>query len=191
MAPEPAEIRPWQQAQSIAELARLTAAWMRGELGRHPIDRTRALDPESGAITEYLLQINELGLMTTASQPGLRVDDTALVQRSFVEGYGDERLISMLDAAFTLSGFVVISFPPGRNVTCDVSVTARNGYVTSWLGRHYPQDDIANWSSSVSPEVGAIIAESWGVQIFDPVWGRNDRLWEAVTTVLRHIADAA
>lgn len=175
-------LNPTDFSVEWADYAQMNLDWLEGRrtcLPTHhgpPAEETLPLLPA-------LIQMTNLGLVTSCSQPGVGPDvpGTAGPQRAYVEARCTPETYFRLEAGLLGTDLVMLSttspesgwgFPPDLEDAWVTSVTVslREGRPYSFLGRMYPE-----------PEEPA---NAWIVQIFDPVWGRNDLLWDAVITAL-------
>ncbi|MNG29014.1 hypothetical protein D3C84_1143720 [compost metagenome] len=46
-------------------------------------------------------------------------------------------------------------------------------------------DQLRDWSDETNETLALVLADSWYVEVLDPVWGRNDLLLPEVLSALR------
>ena len=89
-------------------------------------------------------------------------------------------------ALLELSGrtdLVTVAHAPGDASQLSIPVTVHDGEVAKVLGSSEgPADDeqLRDWSEEANDTLALLLAESWYVEVFDPVWGRNGVLLPAV-----------
>jgi hypothetical protein len=157
------------------------AQWIEGKITFQPGDGGEAPDPETDDLVPVLAALRRAGFVTTCSQPGERAAraDDDFAQRAFVDGYLSDEAWALLSATTRTSELVVISVPPGRRGgLTQIPVTYADGEERTWVGT-LALDEGAEywWNDHVHPDAVRALGEAWQVEIVDPVWGRNDRLW--------------
>jgi hypothetical protein len=180
----------FEAASSIEDLQRLTIAFLRGERSATAYHLGPLL-PESTPIVEKLVQINELGFITTGSQPGHPVQ-----QRCYVEGVmkrsqlhlfihdlykvaGDQAFVSTTESELTWEEMKHLQFrdlywvrkDDKRTGVMHITETSRPCGAFQTCSDVWPQ----------------LVDEYVSVFILDTVWGRNDWLLDQVITVLRKL----
>jgi hypothetical protein len=181
------DLAAWRSVRTYADLGLVTAAWLRGEEGFHPM-QLGAIDEETNMLIDVLAAINERGLVTDGSQPGVPIDAAGSGQRAFLDAVSDETTAWRVMAALRCLELVVLAFPPGRTGRGQIVVTLDEGEEATWCGWHDPEGYTHVWSE-VSPTVDQLHRDGWWLQIIDPVWGRNDVLWDAVLRSLEETDD--
>ncbi len=170
------ERRLWQEARSLQELGWLMARWLEGDLSYQPGYGGDTPDSETAGIIPTLAKLNQAGLVTDQSQPG--VVDAAGSQRAFVTGFAADALAEAVQTACKHTDLVVVALPPlAPPSEAQIVVTLDGEDENTWLGRCMGTDRIDSYSEELAPEALAALAAAWELQIFDPVWGRNDLLW--------------
>ncbi|WP_458116951.1 DUF6919 domain-containing protein [Arthrobacter sp. D2-10] len=172
----------WQQCKTFEGACELTALWLEGR--SHYLPGYMAAGPatETGPISESLAAINRLGFLTEDSQPGLRD------QRAYVTGYVQEYTMGMLSRILSNSELVMICFPPGTTGESQICVSLDGKTEFTWLGRFGGASDLKDTYGSLNDALWLDLSRCWGLQIFDPVWGRNARLLPALTIALEAAA---
>ena len=176
----------WRQAGTIPAAGELTARWLEGRSQYQPGTFTPTIDEETTEIAGELAALNRNGLFTKESQPGLFAEGHS--QRAYVTGF-----CSTVSAAalLELSGrteLVTVAHAPGEASQASIPVTLRDGEVVTVLGSSESpagDDELRDWSEEANDSLALLLAESWYVEVFDPVWGRNGVLLSAVLTALR------
>jgi hypothetical protein len=175
----------WRQAASIPAAGELTARWLEGRSEYQPGTFAPGFDDETRLIAVELAELNRNGLFSKESQPGLIAEGHA--QRAYVTGFcSGESAAALLD----LSGrtdLVTVAHAPGETSQASIPVTLRDGEVVTVLGSSegpVGDDQLRDWSEESSDSLALVLAESWYVEVFDPVWGRNGVLLPAVLGAL-------
>jgi hypothetical protein len=175
----------WRQAASIPAAGELTARWLEGRSEYQPGTFAPGFDDETRLIAVELAELNRNGLFSKESQPGLIAEGHA--QRAYVTGFcSGESAAALLD----LSGrtdLVTVAHAPGETSQASIPVTLRDGEVVTVLGSSegpVGDDQLRDWSEESSDSLALVLAESWYVEVFDPVWGRNGALLPAVLGAL-------
>jgi hypothetical protein len=175
----------WRQAASIPAAGELTARWLEGRSEYQPGTFAPGFDDETRLIAVELAELNRNGLFTKESQPGVTAEGHA--QRAYVTGFCS---VESAAALLNLSGgtdLVTVAHAPGEASQASIPVTLRDGEVVTVLGSSEgPVDDdqLRDWSEESSDSLALVLAESWFVEVFDPVWGRNGVLLPAVLGAL-------
>jgi hypothetical protein len=174
----------WAAAESLADVAELTAQWLLGQLpaqpGYHgPVD-VDDLDDDVDVplgMAGLLAGVNRAGMLTTGSQvgytgPGYRGD---WQQNAAVEGLiggGDFRRLQQLCQQ---AGVKTAIGGPG------VTVTVHNG--RRWTIFGAARTDLGDtWTGygMCGAGAGAALKTALAVVVYDPEPGRNDRLWKVL-----------
>jgi len=174
----------WRRARTLEDLGELTARWCEGTLRYMPTDAPEPYE-ETEPIREVLASINRSGLMTTFSQPGEPLDNEGYAQRACVEGYATEATARRLGTLALWTELLMHVFPPSRyQGGYQVPVTIAEFRPFTWVGGYFGQSELEYYAEDLSREALTELSEAWTVTIIDPVWGREDYLWEHVSTVL-------
>jgi hypothetical protein len=108
-------------------------------------------------------------------------------QRAYVTGFcSAESAAALLDLSGR-TGLVTVAHAPGEASQAAIPVTLRDGEVVTVLGSSegpVGEDQLRDWSEEANDTLALLLAESWYVEIFDPVWGRNGLLLPAVLRAL-------
>ena len=178
--------RVWRQATTLTHLAHLTANWLDGTLPAH-ITYGPNPDPETTGITRALAAVNRAGYLTTSSQPGhpptVGHDGSVYEQRAAITGHiADPTLLHHLVDTAERAGLTVITHTADTSTGPDWMIATRqDGQPTAAFGEHVtPVQLRADWYG-VSDQAHAAVAAAVQVTVVDPVWGRNDVLWPALT----------
>jgi hypothetical protein len=175
----------WRQATTINGAGELTARWLEGKSEYQPATFTARYDDETESIAVELAALNRSGLFTKESQPGLQAEGTA--QRQYVTGFCSAETAADLLALSTRSDLVTVAHAPGESSNASIAVTLDGGEVATVLGSSenpVTEDQIRDWSEETNDNLALLLADSWYVEILDPVWGRNDALLPAVAAAL-------
>lgn len=175
----------WRQAGTIPAAGELTARWLEGRSEYQPGTFAPSFDDETKSIAGELAQLNRNGLFTRESQPGVLAE--GLSQRAYVTGFCR---VESAAALLELSGrtdLVTVAHAPGEVSQSSIPVTLQDGEVTTVLGSSEGptgEEQLLDWSREANDTLALLLAESWYVEIFDPVWGRNGVLLPAVLQAL-------
>jgi hypothetical protein len=175
----------WRQATTLEAAGELTARWLEGGSSYQPGHLAAGFDEETRPIAAALAELNRNGLFTKESQPGLLTGSAA--QRQYVTGFCSASLAGELLALSTRTELVTVAHAPGDASSAAIPVTLAGTEVTTVLGSsENPVDDeqISDWADETNDALALLLADSWYVEILDPVWGRNDVLLPAVLGAL-------
>ncbi len=196
MEPTEAEIRDqfgrrledkgaWRQAITLEAAGELTARWLEGKSEYQAATFTVRYDAETEPIAAELSALNRSGLFTKESQPGLRTENGA--QRQYVTGFCSAELAVELLALSTRTELVTVAHAPGEASSAAIPVTLDGDDVVTVLGSSetpVEEEQIQDWADESNDTLALLLADSWYVEILDPVWGRNDVLLPAVLAAL-------
>jgi hypothetical protein len=175
----------WRQAITLDAAGELTARWLEGKSEYQAATFTPTYDDETGPIASELASLNRSGLFTKESQPGLQADGTG--QRQYVTGFCSAETAADLLALSTRSELVTVAHAPGEASTAAIPVTLNGAEVVTVLGSSenpVTEEQIQDWADETNETLALLLAESWYVEILDPVWGRNGVLLPAVLAAL-------
>jgi hypothetical protein len=175
----------WRQATTLAAAGELTARWLERDSEFQPATFTASYDDETAPIAVELAALNRSGLFTKESQPGLQSD--GLVQRQYVTGFCSAEAAAELLTLSTRSELVTVAHAPGETSNAAIPVTLDGGEVVTVLGSSenpVTEDQIQDWANETNDTLALLLADSWYVEILDPVWGRDDVLLPAVLGAL-------
>jgi hypothetical protein len=172
----------WAKAATLRDLGVLTARALEGEL---VVPGVLEFDEETGPIASGLAALNRAGLVTIDSQPGVPMSE-GYAQRAAVDGYCDAETYWKIESVTTMTELIVMGMEPGRSAHWQMPVTIGDDYLPSaWAGAFWHTRENADGAFVDAGEAARdAVAQSWYLQAIDPVWGRNDRLWPALLTVL-------
>ncbi|REF00331.1 DUF6919 domain-containing protein [Thermomonospora umbrina] len=182
------ERKLWASAQSLTDLAELTARWLAGELEQTP----GYLGPpnlETAEIAPTLIRINRAGFLTTASQPG--ADEVNARghwrQRAAVEivaSPGEHADLLLTEARRAGLQVVVFEGAPRRVTQTEVPVTTRDGGGVTSFGVGLSRRDVATYLvDGCSKAATRDVVTGWQITIIDPEWGPTDTLWRVLDKV--------
>lgn len=175
----------WRQAITLAAAGELTARWLEGKSEYQAATFTVRYDAETEPIAAELAALNRSGLFTKESQPGLRTDGSA--QRQYVTGFCSAEAAAELLALSARTELVTVAHAPGEASSAAIPVTLDGGEVVTVLGSSetpVEEDQIRDWADETNETLALLLADSWYVEILDPVWGRNEVLLPAVLAAL-------
>lgn len=182
--PDDDELARWSGIRTFRQFGAATAEWLDGKTAYMPTYAVDRPDLETAAIAEDLAAINRHGFVTHESQPGIPPDDNGSAQRAYVTGYCDEATAAKVCAGLRDSELVVIQLAPRAVGDVSVAVTLDEGEEFSWLGRGDSVEAASIYLERAGESLAALVRDAWELQIFDPSWGRNDRLLPALREVL-------
>jgi hypothetical protein len=177
----------WRQATTLAAAGELTARWLESRSEYQPGTFAPSFDEETRPIAADLAEINRNGLFTKESQPGVRSDD-GHAQRQYVTGFCSAAAAAELMALSTRSELITIGHAPGETSAAAVPVTFDGADVVTVLGSSenpVDEDQLRDWSDETNETLALVLADSWYVEVLDPVWGRNEVLLQEVLSALR------
>jgi hypothetical protein len=176
----------WRQATTLEAAGELTARWLEGGSSYQPGHFAADYDDETNPIAAALAELNRNGLFTKESQPGIQ--DGAAAQRQYVTGFCSAATAGELLALSTRTEVVTIAHAPGEASSAAIPVTLDGSEVVTVLGSSenpVNEDQIKAWADETNDSLALLLADSWYVEILDPVWGRNDILLPAVLGTLK------
>jgi hypothetical protein len=172
----------WRNARTLKEAQELTAQWLEGRIHYLPMYLDASFAPETAPIAGDLAALNRAGFLTTDSQPGNQEDDGS-AQRQYVTGFCQDAVLDALMLISTSTDLVVISHHHLASNHASIPVSTDGGEPFTWLGRQ--EGDHEGWEREANAYLSSELAQAWYVEIFDPVWGRNELL---LPTVLKALA---
>ena len=175
----------WRQATTLDAAGELTARWLEGGSSYQPGHFAPGADDETSPIAAALAELNRNGLFTKESQPGVKSPSEA--QREYVTGFCSADVAGELLALSTRTDLVTVAHAPGESSNAAIPVTLVESEVTTVLGSSenpVDEDQIRDWADETNDTLALLLADSWYVEILDPVWGRNDVLLPAVLGAL-------
>ena len=175
----------WRQASTIAAAGELTARWLDGNSQYQPGVFSAGFDDETRAIAGELARLNRNGLFTKESQPGVAAGD--LAQRAYVTAFCSPETAMALLALSTRTSLVTVAHAPGESSSASIPVTVQDGDVVTVLGSSeepVAEDQLRDWAEESNETLALVLADAWYVELFDPVWGRNDVLLPAALEAL-------
>jgi len=179
-----------------------TLAWLRGEIDTTPHHTAPPVDLDE--LMPVLTRSNERGVCTVAAQPGLSDPDDCFAQRAVLTAVTTPARAQHLAAALGARGLVadcwpLASVPAGRGVvsvsTCpcchtlalvpaDVVVEMSNGCLQMVVA---DPDAAQAWADSLLVgriEEFNVMAQYYLLEVVEPTWGPEDRLWTALYEAL-------
>ena len=170
--------RAWRRARSFDELCELGARFSAGELDSFPGWGASALDTESDSISKHLVQLNQAGFLTLASQPGRRS------QRAFVCGFARAPLARALVLGARRAGLGAMRQTARGRGGPAVAVTLQDGEPRVFTGHAARTEELALFQTWVGTKALRELARADYVSLHDPVWRRQQRLWKVIEGVL-------
>jgi hypothetical protein len=179
----------WRQATTLEAAGELTARWLESRSEYQPGTFAPSFDEETRPIAAALAEINRNGLFTKESQPGIRAD-AGHAQRQYVTGFCSAAAAAELVALSTRSELITIGHAPAEVSAAAVPVTFDGDAVVTVLGSSetpVEDDQLRDWSEETNETLALLLADSWYVEVLDPVWGRNDVLLPEVLAALQKL----
>jgi len=90
-------------------------------------------------------------------------------------------------ALSTRTELVTVAHAPGESSSAAIPVTLDGDEVVTVLGSSETPmevEQIQDWADETNETLALLLADSWYVEILDPLWGRNDVLLPAVLAAL-------
>jgi hypothetical protein len=178
----------WRQATTLAAAGELTARWLEGASQYQPGTFAPGFDDETRPLAAALAELNRNGLFTKESQPGVRTGSAA--QRQYVTGFCSAAAATALLALSTRTELVTLAHAPGEASNAAIPVTLAGTEVTTVLGSSEnptAEEQVQDWADETNDALALLLSDSWYVEIFDPVWGRNDLLLPQVLAALQTV----
>lgn len=175
----------WRQAGTIPAAGELTARWLEGRSEYQPGTFTPGFDDETKAIAGELAGLNRNGLFTKESQPGVLAEGHA--QRAYVTAFCGAGAASALLELSARTDLVTVAHAPGEASESSIPVTIVDGEVVTVLGSSegpVGEDQLRDWAEEANETLALVLADSWYIEVFDPVWGRNGVLLPGVLKAL-------
>jgi Domain of unknown function (DUF6919) len=167
---------PWAQPLDLAELGELTAQWLEGAIDGSPWNGDSPPDDETQPLAAYLAAMNRRGYITDFSQPGIPGG-----QRAAVSGFCEKPQAACLASLSLESDLVVVSEYPGGEATYEIIVTKDEGRAFT---RITGAGVIVGGMPGFHLDTLLRLTDCYYVSIFDPRWGRDDRLWPSAVAAL-------
>ncbi|MGF1645376.1 MAG: hypothetical protein ACFCVF_00400 [Kineosporiaceae bacterium] len=160
-------------------IANATLQWLRGERGGTPWCHGPP-DPETWPLVEDLVRLNEAGLATLSSQPGMHgeVHGVPVEQRAYVDGVADFPLARMVVDVAAGTDLVAFALPVMQDAAVSVAVSRGAAGNHMWGDVERAHDLV----EVVSPEV-LDWRDTWKVLVVDPEWGRPRALWDMLRSI--------
>jgi hypothetical protein len=175
----------WQSAATISDLGELTARWLEGKLRWQPCYRGDRPDPETDELVPVLAAMNRAGFWTEDSQPGVIEEDWC--QRAMVSGYCTEATSNAIQAAVLNTDLIVVTVPATLDNRTQIPVSRSGAVESTWAGGNSDPD--GQYDDDLSRAAVEAIRAAWHIEVIDPVWGRNDLLWDTVLGGLRDMPE--
>lgn len=176
----------WEACESLADVAQLTAAWLRGEVASQPgyIGPSDVDGNLVRGLAELLARVNEAGFLTNSSQAGIVRGEWA--QFAAVSGFATPDVLARLRELverYPELDLTVCRVTPGLDTNPVCPVTFRNGHPYTDFGQAMPEDDLRDdWTGFGMCRPAAVeeIVAATQVAICDRGAGRNEVLWRAL-----------
>lgn len=150
----------WRTARGLADLGELTAHWCEFQLQQTPY-HCGPPDPETVPYLGTLAAVNRAGFVTVNSQAAGRREDTCdiYVWNAWVQGF------------YGMDDYLRVEWAVAR---------------AHLAMAHMPDEErsaVMGWYEHRCRAVADALADAVWVEVFDPMPGRNDRLWPALTAL--------
>jgi hypothetical protein len=175
-----ADAQLWRTATTLDELGELTARWLEGTLLYQPAYLAARPDRETRSLITVLAAVNRRGFVTRNSQPA-RPLVNGFGQRAWLCGFVSQAAVRELEDLVLTTGLVLLATPPALQCTVDVPITMMAGRATTHGGQHLDGAGIRFLYGADTPEAVGTLTRAWQVDLFDPEWGENSRLWAALS----------
>ncbi|OMI34401.1 DUF6919 domain-containing protein [Streptomyces sparsogenes] len=182
---------PWKSARSVADLGNLMADWLEGRIPTRPGYCDTQPDEETNHLIPVLAPACRAGLVTTNSQPGhppvRGYDGRTWRQRAFVEGWiADGALLARIRAAAKRAGMTVVAHGPSSRGGDWIPLTDADDEIQMAAGDYPGHRRMINteWRG-IGRHATNELCHATHIDLIDPVWGRDDRLWPALANVIR------
>ncbi|SFK74625.1 DUF6919 domain-containing protein [Geodermatophilus ruber] len=185
-----AEHQDWATTTSVVDVGQLVAQWLEGTRRWIPTYIGSTPHPETrGHIRDALARVNRAGWVTDSSQPGLR--HSGLRQRAYVSGIAAPALTRYAEHLSSDSDVVVLRAVrlPELSPEINLVVTVRDGQPATWLGNWAPPDRDVLLYAPLPPAAASAVRSAEALQVFDPVWGRDDVLWPWLHRLAADLSD--
>lgn len=184
----------WSRAKSLKDLSELTVQWLEGKLECH-FSQPSEPDEETSEISAYLIQINQLGLLTEFSQPAKKLNDGS-GQRACISGFSDEANAKKLVKLNLHTDMLVFIFAPGSlssqiSYGYQIPVTVEEYHPFTWCGSVSGHEmESFEELQLLGTDALTSIVESWYVIAIDTKWGRKSYLWDNLVKTLSDKMDS-
>ncbi len=167
----------WQRAQGFDELCELGARFVEGRERCFPGWGAPRLDAESLPLVPALARLNRAGFLTLASQPGTLHGVDGCEQRAFASGFCSSA------AARKLRGLQARCYRRGTRSRAGVAVSRRGGRARVYAGHNAFESELELFAGAVGARALAELERGVYWSIWDPVWGREEWLWQKLARV--------
>lgn len=184
------EHQDWASTASLAEVGELVAQWLEGARQWIPTYIGSKPHPETRRHIRFVLtRLNRVGWVTDSSQPGLL--RTGLRQRAYVSGIAAPALTRYAEHLSLDSDVVVLRAMrhPKHSPDTKLVVTNRDGQPDTWLGSWDPPERDVLLQAPLPPATAGAVRAAEALQVFDPVWGRDDVLWPWLHRLATDLSD--
>jgi len=168
----------WRSARTLADLAKLTVAWLNGEIQETPSHLAPPM-PETVSPDPCPDSCQPRWFRTTQSQPGEALDDLGSAQRANVSGFASTDTFARLMAAVADADLIITAAraAPYDDLAPFIAITLDDGEEFTWDGGADSRESIEHGYGHDCPDAVDALCRAWQVTLIDPEWGRNDLLW--------------
>lgn len=171
----------WRRAQTLGDLAELTARWCEGHLARSA-GYGGPPDPETGPLRDLLARTNRAGLLTVQSQPSRPTSERGSLgclwtaQRAILIALAPAPVADVLAAHLASTGLQVTTAVAGGPTlpwSSRTPVTVDGGRVHTAVAADPPIGAVGAFPGWLSPAARRAVEQATTVCVVDPVWGRQ------------------
>lgn len=171
----------WREAQSMEDLLALTRSFLQGELAVFPGWGAADTDDETDEFERALLDANQAGLLSVASQPGSPFgpgfDGRTVGGRAFVGGFCAEAALGpLLDTAQAGQVMAAVERPGAAAPWSPIPAGLQGGMPYLILGPGAREAELEIFGDAVGRSALAELQAAPFLWLVDPVWGRRSRL---------------
>jgi hypothetical protein len=182
-------VNDWSEARTLGDLGILTARWLEGDLAFNPgygTEESPGPDLDIEDVIPILGRFNRAGFVTDWSQQGEPWEKGGYAQRAHVSGYCDENRAMLIEIVALSADLISVLHSPGdRCASGQIPITLNEGFAYTWertaTSREFLQDV---YGPACHPDAVESLASAWQFAILDPVWGRNDLLWDRIADII-------
>ena len=185
---------PWKKARNLQDLCNLTTQWLEGNINLH-FSQYAKPDIETQEILDFLIQFNQLGILTDFSQPAQALEN-GNGQRACVSGFSNEVSAKKLAALNLSTDLIIFIFEPGwlyskKAYGYSIPITVAEYHPFTWCGsvRGNEIDDFT-YNKVLKDEAISSIVSSWHIVAIDLKWGRKAYLWDTLIKTLSKNTDS-
>lgn len=172
----------WALARNFDDLAQATIDFL--------VDPEQPGYLDSPVILSRLVQLNRMGLVTTASQPG-QIDEDGGAWRAYFAGLCLGHTAKAIVEFLARTDLVTVLFLPGDKSEALIPVSVHEDGSDDgggWLGNVDVGWEVDRYRNG-NPELDEHLDQTCFIQVFDPVWGRDEALWPTLVEALERVGE--